>query len=129
MAVGVGMRKTSTRHIRQKKDSGEPYTKEDYIRSVYSAFGVSNLMICSCLIAIASYIDALFLCKELNLLGTGQERWQLKVLLRNISLFFYWEEQCSELNPYCTVETNFPHRFCVNVLCNDLIGPFIFECR
>ena len=42
---------------------------------------------------------------------------------------FYWEEQCSELNPYCTVETNFPHRFCVNVLCNDLIGPFIFECR
>jgi hypothetical protein len=128
MAVGVGMRKTSTRHIRQKKDSGEPYTKEDYIRSEYSAFGVSNLMICSCLIAITSYINALFLCKELNLLGTGQERWQLKVLLRNVSPF-YWEEQCSELNPYCTVETNSQHRFCVNVLCNDLIGPFIFECR
>jgi len=87
MAVGVGMRKTSTRHIRQKKDSGEPYTKEDYIHSEYSAFGVSSLMICGCLIAITSYIDALFLCKELNLLGTGQERWQLKVLLRNVSPF------------------------------------------
>ena len=55
------MRKTSTRAMFVKrKDSGEPYTKEDYIRSENSAFGVSNLMICSCLIAITSYIDALF---------------------------------------------------------------------
>jgi hypothetical protein len=83
-------------------------------------------MICSYFIAITRYIDALFLCNELNLLGTGEERWQLKFLLRNVSPF-YWEEQCSELNPYCTVETNFQHRFCVNVLYSDLIGPFIFE--
>jgi hypothetical protein len=51
------------------KESGEPYGKEDYIRSEHSAFCISNLMICSCLIAITSYIDALFLCKKLNFLG------------------------------------------------------------
>jgi hypothetical protein len=82
------MRKTSTRHIHQKKESGETYTKEDYFRSEYRVFGVSKLMICSCLIAITSYIDALFVCKELNLLGTGQERWQPKFLLRKVSPFY-----------------------------------------
>jgi len=82
------MRGTSTHHIRQQKDSGEPYTKEDYIPSEYSAFGVSNLMICSWLIVITSNIDALFLCKELNLLGAGQEKWQPKFLFRNVSSLY-----------------------------------------
>jgi len=61
-------------------------------RFEYSALGVSKLMICSCLMAITSYIDALFFCKEFSLLGTGQERRQLKFLLRKVSPF-YWEKQ------------------------------------
>jgi hypothetical protein len=68
------MRKTSSRHIRQKKESGELYTRQDFICSEYSAFGVSILMNCSCLIAISSYINALFFCKKTQFVWNGSRQ-------------------------------------------------------
>jgi hypothetical protein len=93
IAVGVCMRKTSTLHIRQKKDRGEPYTREDFIRSEHIAFGVSILMNCRCLISISSYIDALFSCKK-------NSNCLERVKTDGNSNF------CSDMYPHCTGASN-----------------------
>ena len=115
--------------FRQKEVCGEPYTREDYILSEYSSFGISYLMICSCLVAIASYIVAPFFFVNNSVCWEGVKKDGNSNFCSEMYPHCTGRKRCSEMNPHCTMESNFQHRFSVNVLCNDLIAPFILECR